>query len=47
LITGVMLALSVISPEFLPRIFVAGDKASVLLMGIAAGLTAGIFEELG
>jgi membrane protease YdiL (CAAX protease family) len=47
LITGVMLALSVISPEFLPRIFVAGDKASVLLMGIVAGLMVGIFEELG
>jgi membrane protease YdiL (CAAX protease family) len=47
LIMGVMLALSLISPEFLPRIFVASDKASVLLLGIAAGLTAGIFEELG
>jgi uncharacterized protein len=47
LITGVMLALSLISPEFLPRIFIASDKASVLLLGIAAGLTAGMFEELG
>jgi uncharacterized protein len=44
---GVMLALSLISPEFLSRIFIASDKASVLLLGIAAGLTAGIFEELG
>jgi CAAX protease family protein len=47
LITGVMLSLSLISPEFLPRIFIATDKASVLLLGIAVGLTAGIFEELG
>jgi membrane protease YdiL (CAAX protease family) len=42
-----MLALSLISPEFLPRIFITSDKASVLLMGIAVGLVAGIFEELG
>src|SRR5215207_2826620 len=47
LILGVILALSLISPEILPRIFIASDKASVLLLGIAAGLTAGIFEELG
>jgi uncharacterized protein len=47
LIMGVMLSLSLISPEFLPRIFIATDKASVLLLGMAAGLTAGIFEELG
>jgi uncharacterized protein len=47
LITGVLFALSLISPEFLPRIVTASDKASVLLMGIAAGLVAGIFEELG
>src|SRR5215207_10182043 len=47
LILGVILALSLISPEFLPRIFIASDKASVLLLGIAAGLTASIFEELG
>jgi uncharacterized protein len=47
LLTGVMLSLSLISPEFLPRVFIASDKASVLLLGIAAGLTAGIFEELG
>jgi membrane protease YdiL (CAAX protease family) len=47
LLMGVMLGLSLISPEFLPRIFIASDKASVLLLGIAAGLTAGVFEELG
>jgi uncharacterized protein len=47
LITAVLLGLSLISPEFLPRIFITSDKASVLLMGMAVGLTAGIFEELG
>jgi uncharacterized protein len=44
---AVFVPLSLISPEFLPRIFITSDKASVLLMGIAAGLVAGIFEELG
>jgi membrane protease YdiL (CAAX protease family) len=47
LITAVLLGLSLISPEFLPRIFITSDKASVLLMGLAVGLVAGIFEELG
>jgi uncharacterized protein len=47
LLTGVMVALSLISPEFLPRIFITSHKASVVLMGIVLGLVAGIFEELG
>ena len=34
------------SPVYLPGIFITDDKATVLLSGIA-GLTAGIFEELG
>ena len=41
------LALSLFSPEFLPGIFVVDDKASVLLLGLVVGLTAGFFEELG
>ena len=44
---AVFVPLSLISPEFLPRIFITSDKASVLLMGLAVGLVAGIFEELG
>jgi CAAX protease family protein len=44
---AVLLALSLVSPEFLPRIFTAGDKPILLLTGIAVGLVAGIFEELG
>jgi membrane protease YdiL (CAAX protease family) len=47
LITAVLLALSLISPVFLPGIFVSDDKASLLLSGIVAGLMVGIFEELG
>jgi membrane protease YdiL (CAAX protease family) len=44
---AVFILLSLSSPEFLPRIVTASDKTSVLLMGIAVGLAAGIFEELG
>jgi membrane protease YdiL (CAAX protease family) len=44
---AVFLALSLISPEFLPRFFVTSDKVSLVLMGIAMGLPVGIFEELG
>ena len=47
LFTAIPLALSLLFPEFLPGIFITDDKASLLLMGIAAGLSAGIFEELG
>jgi uncharacterized protein len=44
---AVLLALSLISPEYLPGIFTTTDKAALLLMGIMGGLAAGIFEELG
>ena len=43
----VFLGLSLISPEFLPRIFITEDKVSLVLMGIAIGLPVGILEELG
>ena len=46
-IMAVLLALSLLSPEFLPRIFTASDKPILFLMGIAVGLVARIFEELG
>jgi membrane protease YdiL (CAAX protease family) len=44
---GVLFALSLLSPEFLPGIFTSDDKAGLLLMGIVGGLTVGFFEELG
>jgi membrane protease YdiL (CAAX protease family) len=47
LATVVLLALSLISPEFLPAILTADDKLALLVSGIAAGLVVGIFEELG
>jgi len=48
LIAPTLLALSLISPEYLPDIVTKGDKAGLLLMGIAVGLVEGGFlEELG
>jgi len=45
--TAVLLALSLANPKFLPGILVSDDKASILLFGLAVGLGAGVFEELG
>jgi uncharacterized protein len=47
LVMAVSLALSLLSPEFLPAVFMTNDKAPRLLSGLAAGLIVGIFEELG
>jgi CAAX protease family protein len=44
---SVPLALSLRLPNFIPRIFTDSNKGPILLMGFAAGLSAGIFEELG
>ncbi len=47
LMTAIPLALSLLFPAFLPRIFTTGDKAFLLQFGMAVGLGAGIFEEIG
>jgi membrane protease YdiL (CAAX protease family) len=47
LVMAVSLALSSLSPEFLPAVFMTNNKAPLLLSGLAAGLIVGIFEELG
>ena len=47
LVTAVSLALSTLSPEFLPAILAADDKAPQIVSGLVAGLMVGIFEELG
>jgi len=47
MLTVTPLALSLLFPEFLPRIFTSTDKASLVLFGIVMGLAAGVFEELG
>jgi membrane protease YdiL (CAAX protease family) len=47
LVTTVLLALSLTSPEFLPGILTTSDKGAFLLFGIVAGLIVSIFEEMG
>ncbi|HEX5914744.1 MAG TPA: hypothetical protein VFY54_16615, partial [Rubrobacter sp.] len=47
-LTAILLAFSLSSPEFLPRILTTSDKASLLLFGIGWGLIGGgLLEELG
>src|SRR5215207_5062823 len=46
--TAILLAFSLYSPEFLPRILTTSDKVSLLLFGIGWGLVGGgLLEELG
>ncbi len=47
LFLAILLPLSQSSSVFLPGLFTAGDKVSHLIMGLATGLAAGFFEELG
>ena len=47
MLTVTPLALSLLFPDFLPRLFTSDDKASLMLFGVAMGLMAGIFKELG
>jgi membrane protease YdiL (CAAX protease family) len=47
LIVVTLLTLSLISPEFLPRLYTEDDKAFLLQFSIVAGLMVGVFEELG
>ena len=45
--TVTLLALSLTSPEFLPGILISDDHEPLLLVSLAVGLSAGVFEELG
>jgi len=47
LMLAILLALSLISPVFVPGIFRSEDKATLVLAGLATALGAGFFEELG
>lgn len=44
---AVLLALSVVSPVFLPAIVTADDRVALLVPGILVGLAGGLAEELG
>ena len=47
LMTVVLGLLSRFSPRFLPGIVVSQDKAVLVLSGLAIGIAAGVFEEIG
>lgn len=47
LMTVTLLALSSVSPAFIPGVFSSDHKASLALVGLAVGLSAGVVEELG
>ena len=47
LFMAILLVLFLFSSKFLPGILAAKDKSSHLIMGLATGLMAGVFEELG
>lgn len=47
LMAALPLVVSLFRPEYIPRIFSQPDTAGLLRLGIAAGLGAGIFEEIG
>jgi membrane protease YdiL (CAAX protease family) len=47
LIVATLLVLSLISPDFLPRLFTEEDKAFLFQFSFVAGIMVGIFEELG
>jgi membrane protease YdiL (CAAX protease family) len=45
--TATLVALSFVSPAFLPGLVTTDHKTSLLLVSLAVGVSAGIFEELG
>ena len=47
IMTAVLLAVSLRSPEFLPAIFTTTDPVGLLLPGVIGGLLVGLCEELG
>jgi membrane protease YdiL (CAAX protease family) len=47
LMLATLLTLSLTSREFLPGIVMANDGATILLVGLAVGASAGLLEELG
>ncbi len=47
LVVAILYLLSLASPEYLPAIFTADNKVSLLVTGTIMGLAVGFFEELG
>jgi uncharacterized protein len=46
-VSGVLMALSLMSPVFRPGLFTVSDPSSHLVLGLMTGIVAGLFEELG
>ena len=46
-VSGVLGALSLVSPVFRPGIFTVSDPSTHLVLGLVTGIVAGLFEELG
>jgi membrane protease YdiL (CAAX protease family) len=47
MVAGALVALSLISPVFWPGILTVRDPSTHLVLGLVAGIAAGLFEELG
>jgi membrane protease YdiL (CAAX protease family) len=47
LMTATLLALSMTSAAFLPGMYTSTERASLLLVSLAVGTSAGVFEEVG
>ena len=47
LMIATLLAMSAMSPAFIPGIFISDDRASLVAISLAVGLSAGVFEEVG
>jgi len=47
LVAAALLLLSLFSPEFKPGILTSGNKITLLVSGLMAGILVGLFEELG
>jgi membrane protease YdiL (CAAX protease family) len=44
---AILLALSLLSPKFIPSIVISNDRVTLVMMGIVGGLMVGFFEEIG
>jgi hypothetical protein len=46
-VSGVLMALSLMSPVFRPGLLTVSDPSTHLVLGLVTGIVAGLFEELG
>ena len=46
-LVATLFLLALVSPDYIPQILTTPDRPALLFLGLAAGLSAGFFEELG